>query len=781
MHNHLLMKAHKLTFLFITSALFLFYCINNNAQKAVATSSNTITTYSADHANLPKSFAKDFASKFSAFKKSTLCFEYTTTGLAQPILKILDEQISSSEIVIGLPRNTWGLGDVCLSITTKHDYAHPILHIVDNGTNSSFSVSNLTITSSYFSPNIFEHILQNDGNAKISLQNNYATAKFILPIIAFVLLWIGSGFIFSSCILGLGRLEVWFVTPIMGMVILSFASYLLSLAGIYNTQMLFLSVSLISYAAYTKNQETALLNNNAPVSIARTQITNSKYISLKFGYFFEVCAAILIILTACKYVNVAATPFYFNDWDAIVSWNKWGADWSLREARGNYQFTYPQMIPLLYSVYYKLAGYSAYDPLTLSMNTVHALNTFLGLLSLPLVYVCGKALNVNPITPIICVLTFRYLGMVNTGFVDTILVTYNLTCALVILRGSQVTECQSNITSFVALCLLGAGAIFLKQIGIFASLAMLLFIFIRYREVVTSKWGLFWLALVAIVPTEFYLHELLFDFYPNLADNNPLNHPIGGVISNGGAQVDIVASLSWYTILTGKMLWAIGGPWLSKWAVAGNAGTFFSLLIALGSIALYVFISYKLYKDKNWPWLILWGCMVGGQLMVGSLFGYRYDVRYIYTFIPILGFIIAIIVDKTWLTKPKKVLAWIFPISSLLILYTLLEFHPQTPAPATNGYDMISYEERLKRFFAPDFIQVENYLVALPSQHFKFSTDSTFVTWPHTIYAGRKYEATFQSGDFFYTVSQKTCPNNYTQIMITDTSIKTVGRLCRKN
>ena len=555
------------------------------------------------------------------------------------------------------------------------------------------------------------------------------------------------------------------------MVILSFVAYLLSLAGLYNLPLLFLTVLLCSYAAHKLTER----NKALP---ARIKYKESA--PLKYGHFFEFCAAMLIAFTAFKFIDVATTPFYFNDCDGIVSWNKWGADWALREVRGNYQFTYPQMVPLLYSVYYKLAGYSASDPLTLSMNTVHTVNTFLGLLSLPLVYVCSKALNVNPIIPVICILSFRYLGIVNAGFVDTTLVTYNLACALVVLRGNQTFGSQPSVTSFIGICLLGAGAIFLKQIGIFASIAILVFLFIQYRKIFTSKWGIFWIALAAIVHVEFYLHEAFLDAYPTLVDHNPLNHSIGGVLSNAGVQTDIASALSWHAMLSGKILWAIGGPWLSKWAVADKAGVLVSLLVALGSISFYCYTSYKLYKHKNWSWLILWISIVGGQLVVGALFGYLYDIRYIYTFIPVLGFIIAIAANNAWKAKPKKVLAWLFPVTLLLFIYTLFEFHPKQPPFPSNGYDMISYDERLKRFFAPDFMQVEEYLVAQPNQNFKFSTDSTFVTWPNTIYAGRIYEAAFLPGDYFYTVTQATCPPNYAEIIMTDTSIKTKGRLCQK-
>lgn len=48
-------------------------------------------------------------------------------------------------------------------------------------------------------------------------------------------------------------------------------------------------------------------------------------------------------------------PFTF--WDAIVSWDKWGCDMAERQALGGYSFGgYPQLVPALYSVFYKISG-----------------------------------------------------------------------------------------------------------------------------------------------------------------------------------------------------------------------------------------------------------------------------------------------------------------------------------------------------------------------------------------------------------------------------------------
>jgi hypothetical protein len=64
------------------------------------------------------------------------------------------------------------------------------------------------------------------------------------------------------------------------------------------------------------------------------------------------CAYFLEQLIAC-----AGRPF--TQWDAVVSWDKWGCDMAERHGLGTYIMGgYPQFLPTLYSVFYKISGAS---------------------------------------------------------------------------------------------------------------------------------------------------------------------------------------------------------------------------------------------------------------------------------------------------------------------------------------------------------------------------------------------------------------------------------------
>ena len=74
----------------------------------------------------------------------------------------------------------------------------------------------------------------------------------------------------------------------------------------------------------------------------------------------------------------------FSTWDAIVSWDKWGRDMAARDGLGRYVMgAYPQLIPTLYSLFYKI--FASPDPTTIPDATyfAHAANGIIDWLIIP--------------------------------------------------------------------------------------------------------------------------------------------------------------------------------------------------------------------------------------------------------------------------------------------------------------------------------------------------------------------------------------------------------------
>jgi|GEM_PF-5415701 len=710
--------------------------------------------------------------RLNAYAQYSLCFLYNTTGLAKPDLRLSnfeDGLLSAPPIHIELPRNSFGLGDVCLEITPYYNYSVPTLTFSDqSNSQSSMQVHGWAIShSSTALAQLFYRPVMSSDVADVYLENNFLRLKFILPLMLFLALWIGNGVVITSCISGLSKLEIVLISPVMGMTFIAFISYVLSLIGFYSASSFTLFSLIALFLVFNRKQASG--QPIWPTKSFSLGSTESTSISTHYNRVFDVIAALLILYVLYKYLFVAATPF-FATWDGLVSWNKWGADWSTREMRGNYQFTYPQMIPLFYSAYYKLAGYSASDPLSLSMNSAHFFMTYIGLLVLPLVYLCAKALKISPIIPICLVLlSDKFFGGMNNGFVDNALVTYYFACGLLILRANPSPDARSNLLSALAICLLGAGAIFLKQTGIFASIAILVFLLVYYRGAVLSRLGLFWAMLILFVPVEFYLHEIILDLYPTLVEDNPLNHSIGGILSNASLQLHLVSPAStWYIRLAGKLA-ALCGQHLPESGFAAVTLAIFVTLVVVGSFAR---VLLGLYRMKEWPALLVWGFIVGGQLLIAAKFGGADETRYILALIPVVALLSGILVHKLIMVR-LRILTFAAAVGGLAV-YTavvLASFTPLTPSPSPeNGFDTISFEVRLKRFFHPGHVKVSEYLVSQKDQSFRLFTESDFVVWPYTIYDSftkstpTKMAQIYQPGDFYYSMQTRECPQDFEKV-----------------
>lgn len=64
-----------------------------------------------------------------------------------------------------------------------------------------------------------------------------------------------------------------------------------------------------------------------------------------------------LLMLDLTFAMLQAVGTHFGAWDAIVSWDKWGCDMAERTGLGRYVMGgYPQILPTLYSPYYKVAG-----------------------------------------------------------------------------------------------------------------------------------------------------------------------------------------------------------------------------------------------------------------------------------------------------------------------------------------------------------------------------------------------------------------------------------------
>lgn len=719
-----------------------------------------------------------------AFSSYSLCILYNTSGLSKPSILINDANNPLVSLEIKLPKNSFGLGDACIEINPHHTFSNPRLFFLEHGDkNVAFQIHQWTLMNSGPLPQkLFKYPILLNNIGTVYLENNFLKLDFIFPIIIFMVIWIGTGLLMSSCILGLNYAQILMLSPLTGMTFIAFLGYLLSLVGIYNKfSFLFFAIAIALTIFFYKNYKTNKqeLKLNFLSTSPEVNRVKKSYVT----FFWDAIACLLILYISYKYLYVAATPFNGDSWDGLVSWNKWGSDWTSREFRGNYQFTYPQLIPIFYSTYYKLSGYSAGNPLGLQMNVVHFFNTYMGLLVFPLIYACSKALKILPIIPLcIVLLSKQYFFFMNDGLVDNLLITYYLAIGLVILKATTSKDVESNLLSFIAISLLGSGAIFLKQTGIFATASVVLFLGALYKSKISYKFMLIWFCLIAFAPIQFYLHELFLDIYPSFVEDIPFNHSIGGIISNATTQLRLGSNqASLYGAIVNKVAILFG----ISYEPANDSVDLLALLFFLILITIYLVTLILLYKTKTWRLFLIWGLFTGGQLAIASKFGNLGEFRYILLIIPIAAFLVGICIERSLLKIP--LFNWLYSaFIIILVIFTiirLLSFSPPIFDARADGFDTISFDSRHERFYHPAHVKLNDFLLSQSDQNFNFFSESNFVLRPHTIFDSytksvpTKMSKIYRSGDYWYTMVSDKCPKDFTKIPLE----LNYGILCKKN
>lgn len=92
-----------------------------------------------------------------------------------------------------------------------------------------------------------------------------------------------------------------------------------------------------------------------------------------------------LVLGACLLLGASASSLApFTAWDAIVSWDKWGRDMAARSALGGYVMGgYPQLVPSLYSLFYKVFAPADATAIPDATYAVHFLNGLFNWMILP--------------------------------------------------------------------------------------------------------------------------------------------------------------------------------------------------------------------------------------------------------------------------------------------------------------------------------------------------------------------------------------------------------------
>ena len=243
----------------------------------------------------------------------------------------------------------------------------------------------------------------------------------------------------------------------------------------------------------------------------------------------RVVFAVLALDLALVCLQTAGTHFWA--WDSIVSWDKWGCDMAERTGLGRYVMGgYPQMLPALYSVTYKLAG-TWLQGLPDEQLLLHGLNAaFAVLLLAGLIRLCAVLRVRGSLAAVVLVGNQHLRGWFDLGYAD-IPATAVAIGSLALLLGRAQTVAEMNGRSRRAAGWLLALPVFLmgfsKAQGLLYALlgfgAALWLVPAGSRRSLAAALGP-GLAAGFVLVAPFYAHQLYYSRHSDRADPDPRCH-----------------------------------------------------------------------------------------------------------------------------------------------------------------------------------------------------------------------------------------------------------------
>lgn len=229
------------------------------------------------------------------------------------------------------------------------------------------------------------------------------------------------------------------------------------------------------------------------------------------------------------WVQATGTPL--TSWDAIVSWDKWACDMAERQGFGRYLLGgYPQLLPSLCSVSYKLAGSwgAGFPDEQLLMHGYAA--PFAILLLLAMIRLC-RVWNV-PWVP--CILLCVSIGSLQawwlSGYVDvpaTALIVAVIALLTSLLRGTFVMRNRRTIVAWIGVLLFGVG--FIKGYGLIWVISIPLLAAAAARRACAQPaigWKLLagGVGLAVLLMSPFYVHQRYMTTHIGQIDPNARLH-----------------------------------------------------------------------------------------------------------------------------------------------------------------------------------------------------------------------------------------------------------------
>jgi hypothetical protein len=228
--------------------------------------------------------------------------------------------------------------------------------------------------------------------------------------------------------------------------------------------------------------------------------------------------ALSFALLAALFESAAGIPF--EAWDAVVSWDKWAVDFAQRASLGGYLLGgYPLFLPLLHSVFYRLAG-SAAAVLPPEQMLLHGFLTVYPAILLLSLRSLGRRFGFSGLAAFLLFAASQYIfGDLAIGQADIPLAAFLFAAAALLPRLAP------GLRSFVAATILLFPLLFLKGTGLPWALALAVWLCRpAWRAARARKTVLLALAATLLLVLPFTVHQIWLDAHPTARELSPFLH-----------------------------------------------------------------------------------------------------------------------------------------------------------------------------------------------------------------------------------------------------------------